>query len=1118
MRISPRALKFGGPAIGIVGVVGWYAGRLLGLTSWKLWVLRIALWALGALAVFLIYRLFPKKGKGKGGGKEPEAVEIAEYLATATRRLTASGVAGKGGLRSLPVVFFMGPGRSAKTSVVQQAGLETDFLAGDGDGGEPPSPTPNLNLWLSRNTVFLEVGEGASQSPQGWRKILQTIRDGSWAGIFREQPSRIALVCVGSEWLTGQDRQGLSALAKELRSRLEEAAAALDTRLPVYVLFTKADQLPHFTEFVRNLNEAEVSEPLGVTLPLTEGEDPGLYNRWQAKRLGDALESVFLSLTRRRVDVMAREGDPQERTLAYEFPREFRKVIPLAQEFLLELTRPSQLRISPFLRGFYFTGIRPVSMDARPEPAVAPPVPQVSKGATMIFDPSQMAGAPPPPPQTRGRTAQWTFLGRLLPDVILRDTVAVEASMGGPRMALRKRALLASGVGLVTILALFFCISFFGNRVLQRETREAIRSVEDVRSSGLSIPSVEDLDRVEILRAQVAKLARYERGDRPLWIRWGLYSGSSMFPHARRLYFQRFRETLFESTRAALSTSLGELSDEATQDEYEAKYRALKAYLITTSFPDSSSASFLGPALLEEWQGDRALDEERLALARAQFDLYSSELPHGNPYADAADNLTVERARAFLRANANEQSFYAAMLSQANSQLPSIQFNRDFPGSSRYVVSTSEVPGAFTQGGWQFVLQGLASVTDFFQRESYVVGGDYFSDLDPTQMATSLRARYQEEYIRTWMDFLSSASVANPGLNRSEGTLSELAGPRSPLFQLLDIASEHTVVDSAIVGVAFQPLHMVSPPEVTDRLFGEASRPYLTELGNLAGAMGQLAGDPGSSGAQEGAAMAAQAASGEIDALRLSFNTEPEAALGVGSSIENLLRTPIRNARSAIGRSDVAAMDSRGQQFCRSSGSVLQRFPFQVGGRDAGLAEVNDLLHPEGGALWALMDEVREEGLNPSTELQRFVNRARALSDLLYGHGGDDPRLRFRLRGQPSDEVPAITLNVDGDEEGYRRNDTRWGNFTWEGATAQEVVLRARVGEQSDSLSYRGTWALFKFFHQATWRASGNTWRLSWTLDDTGANVQADLDLAGADPILRRGFFDGFTCPRRFVR
>ena len=36
---------------------------------------------------------------------------------------------------------------------------------------------------------------------------------------------------------------------------------------------------------------------------------------------------------------------------------------------------------------------------------------------------------------------------------------------------------------------------------------------------------------------------------------------------------------------------------------------------------------------------------------------------------------------------------------------------------------------------------------------------------------------------------------------------------------------------------------------------------------------------------------------------------------------------------------DVAAMDSRGQQFCRSVGGVLARFPFRTQGSDASLAE-----------------------------------------------------------------------------------------------------------------------------------------------------------------------------------
>jgi hypothetical protein len=44
----------------------------------------------------------------------------------------------------------------------------------------------------------------------------------------------------------------------------------------------------------------------------------------------------------------------------YELPREFRKLRNAAVRLLVDLGRPSQLRVNPFLRGFYFSGVRPV--------------------------------------------------------------------------------------------------------------------------------------------------------------------------------------------------------------------------------------------------------------------------------------------------------------------------------------------------------------------------------------------------------------------------------------------------------------------------------------------------------------------------------------------------------------------------------------------------------------------------------------------------------------------------------------------------------------------------------------------------------------------------------------
>ena len=46
----------------------------------------------------------------------------------------------------------------------------------------------------------------------------------------------------------------------------------------------------------------------------------------------------------------------------YEFPREFRKLRTLLVQLAVDLCRPSQLRTGPFFRGFYFTGVRPVTI------------------------------------------------------------------------------------------------------------------------------------------------------------------------------------------------------------------------------------------------------------------------------------------------------------------------------------------------------------------------------------------------------------------------------------------------------------------------------------------------------------------------------------------------------------------------------------------------------------------------------------------------------------------------------------------------------------------------------------------------------------------------------------
>src|SRR2546425_13353737 len=98
---------------------------------------------------------------------------------------------------------------------------------------------------------------------------------------------------------------------------------------------------------------------------------PGLHVEREFQRLNEAFQRLFTGLATSRLHLLTRENEAERRASVYEFPRELRKLVPLAVQFLGDLCRPSQLAVSPGLRGVYFTGVRAVVVsDAAP---AAPP-------------------------------------------------------------------------------------------------------------------------------------------------------------------------------------------------------------------------------------------------------------------------------------------------------------------------------------------------------------------------------------------------------------------------------------------------------------------------------------------------------------------------------------------------------------------------------------------------------------------------------------------------------------------------------------------------------------------------------------------------------------------------
>src|SRR4029077_7608625 len=238
-----------------------------------------------------------------------------------------------------------------------------------------------------------------------------------------------------------------------------------------------------------------------------------------------------------------------------------------------------------------------------------------------------------------------------------------------------RRVLFGVATAVCLVLCVFFTVSFFKNRALETQARDAAIGISSAESSGQNLASLDALRKLEALRQSLETLVKYHREGEPWSYRWGLYTGDDLYPEVRRIYFDRFRQLLFQQTQGAILDNLRGLP--ATQGpEYSPTYDALKAYLITTSHHDKSTKLFLTPVLTKWWAGSRGPDADRLALAQKQFDFYSTELKEENPFSKENDPIAIDRARRYLKQFAGAERVYAFMLAEAGKSNPPIDYNR----------------------------------------------------------------------------------------------------------------------------------------------------------------------------------------------------------------------------------------------------------------------------------------------------------------------------------------------------------------------------------------------------------------------------------------------------------
>ena len=1150
-------LKYGIAALALIIwlVLSWFIASWLHLQGSSIWILRILLALIGIAAFITIVWWLRVQDKeraaemARGAGRETSEIEV--LIGEAEARLQSSQLGRNAKIGNLPLFFVVGESGSAKTSVVVHSGLEPELLAGHTGPDAVPLPTRAANLWFTRQCIFAEAGGPLLSEPAGWTKFVRKLAPGRLHSVFGKgtQAPRAAVVCVDCEsFMKPGAAEAMGASNERLRTRLREISQFLGVSLPVYALFTRADRLQFFQDYVRNLTNDEASLVLGATLPMVSyaGE---VYAEQESARVSAAFDNLFSSLAEKRLLYLPREYDESKRPNVYEFPREFRKLQPMVVQLLVDLCRPSQLRAGPFLRGFYFTGVRPVVISApaprrvKEEPLTHPAAGKGALRATGLFDVKKLEeiarqSVAEEAAESR-RVAQWTFLPHLFNDVLLKDTAALTASASSSKTSLWRRVLLASAIGLLLIFIIGFLVSFVENKDLESQVLNAAQGISSVQLTAQQLPSLDALNRLETLRQSVETLAQYEEEGPPLRMRWGLYTGSTLYPDVRKIYFQHFRKLLFGQTQAALLQTLSALPvTPGPNDQYGPVYDTLKAYLITTSNHDKSTHVFLSPVLMKAWAAGRDIDQDRVQLAQKQFDFYSDQLKDANPYSSENDTLAVQRARNYLSQFSGGERVYRFMLAEASKADPSINFNRKFPGSAEVVTDGKEVEGAFTKAGWGFMQDAFKNLPKYFTGELWVLGSGSAQNMDIAKLTQDLQVRYQQDYIAQWRAFLKNANVVHyNGLMDASQKLAKTSSNQSPLLALFCITAQNTAVDQGDITKAFQPVQAVVSPNCQDQYIGPPNASYVTSLTGLQTCLDQVNNSPPDQkeAAKQQCINSASTAQQAARQIGQGFKIDQEAH--VDATVQNLLLAPITSVSAVLRPGPVS-----GAGLCAQMNPLAAKFPFNPKATlDASPQELAAVFDAASGALPQfynaslknlLLLQGSEYVPNPAGTQQvnpaflSFFNRAMSLQRALYAGGPGQMQYKYALRPHPTETVASLTMNIDGQPLNYSAGNADFRQFTWPGTTTQGVRLSVKIpgGSSLDFPNYDGLWAVFHFFADADrWQQTGSTYNIEWTLRVAGGKpvtvlggkpvtVQFDLDTLGAPPILQKGYLATLQC------
>ena len=1113
-----------------------------------------------------------------------EVALLAERLTEAMKTLKNDKSRGKGQKRlsTLPWYMFIGPPGSGKTTALLNCGLNfplsdtpTTAKSLQGVGG-----TRNCDWWFTDDAVMIDTaGRYTTQDSQA------SVDNAAWLGFLKllkkhrkRQPINGVLVAISLSDLAVMSEDQRLTHARAVRRRVKELQDELGVRMPVYVLFTKADLIAGFIEFFDTISREEREQVWGVSFPLDRGREEG-------GAVAGFLPEFDLLLNRlndRMLENVQKETDLQRRRLIYGFPQQLGSLREVANEFLTECFRPSRLESRALLRGVYFTS----------GTQYGNPIDRLMGTMASEF------GLPRQAVTASSGGGRSYFLTRLIKEVVFGESGLVGLD---PKVERRARIInySAYGVAALVLLGLLsaWTSSYLGNKDLIAQVH-ASTTVYNGQFSEVSRRGAQDADLAPVV-APLNTLRGMRSGYNeressvPITMTFGLYQGDKLGTAANEGYVRALNGLLLPRLIARVE---GQMVTKLNNPDF--LYQFLKVYLILGRqgpLDRELIMQWFAADLLASYPGEdeTPLREALSAHADAMLRQPLTQLP--------LNQELVARARARLSAQPlAEYSYNRIMRSKRVLAVPEWTVAENGgPAAARVFQLRSRnpldkgVPGIYTWTGYRAVFQPLLpTVTQDLAEDGWVLGRatrDVTAVLrDASRLRRDVMVLYLDDYTRRWDAMLADITV-KPVANLTEALdqLSTLSGPASPLREVMLSIDSQTQLSRVAAADQMAAAAEARAARIGQRAAGfaqwEARSGLSFRQNEVINIMGELFGtdtggkpvDPAKRvdehfrtlhafvTAPEGLVPPMEQAIAKMAQMYTSMSlvanapNQGQAVLsqiaggaGNASAAQQLqdsargMPPPVAALVTAVATSSTQVLNQgAGQELANAWKSqvyplceaAFNRYPLVAGSaQDVPVDDFANLLAP-GGMMdqffakylasfvdksakpwkWAAADRI-PAGLSPAS-LAEF-ERAAQIRDGLFGTS-KEIMVRFQLVPVTLDaKLTQITIDLAGQSLTWNHGPPEPSNFAWPGSggkTLIRVTMTPSSGGQAEILEKDGPWSLLRMLDAAKLTPSGQPDKFRITFTGGGGTAVFELNARSVNNPFTMAALRSFRCPAK---